>query len=130
VGNLLSPVATPAVSILVLDDNKKRHRRFDEILVGRALVHAYSYGDVVAAYEHHGRFDVVFLDRDLSEKQECGAGGDEKTGEDVVAHIVSLPRERWPERAVIHSWNEPGAERMRRTFEDAGIPAVWLKFKS
>jgi CheY-like chemotaxis protein len=118
------------VLILVLDDIQSRHDRFSQILVGHTLVHAYSYDDVMAAYKHHGRFDVVFLDRDLSEKQECGVDGNEKTGEDVVKYIISLPKERWPARAVIHSWNEPGAERMRRSFEDAGIPAVWVKFKS
>jgi GrpB-like predicted nucleotidyltransferase (UPF0157 family) len=49
------------------------------------------------------------------------------TGMDVVDHIVAMDPYKRPRYVIIHSYNERGAEMLRR-LKDAGVPSVWIRF--
>lgn len=74
-------------------------------------------------------FDVVFLDHDLSEEAEASQAVKEKTGTDVAEFIANMDATKRPRKAVIHSLNAPGRQRMRTILEQAGLPVVFLPFR-
>lgn len=105
--------------VLVLDDDKTRHKTFARNLIGHEkVVHAYTYDDAVEALLSE-QFDVVFFDHDLNlldkvsiHKEEIDYDGKprELTGADVALFLVSLPEEKHPQYAIVHSYNHHGAE--------------------
>lgn len=105
--------------ILVLDDDKNRHRTFKSNLIGYIVHHVYTVDDARAALNEHV-FDVLYLDHDLNDHESRsvdysgGYGGPrEMTGLDV-ARYVSLQCERDPKKTpqlvVVHSFNFAGAK--------------------
>ncbi len=127
--------------ILVLDDDPTRHEGFDRMFSGQAEVtHAYGYDDAIKILESNPAFDVMYFDHDLGDFGEDpmgyshddsqvlwtkNTGGKERTGADVALYITRvLPEEKWPKRAVIHSWNPSGSVNIAVTLGNAGIPFV------
>lgn len=113
--------------VLILDDNEDRHKGFAKALVGCERVHVNNYYEVVSVLAGP-RFDVAYLDHDLSDRQAVGqflgspelfAG--EKTGTDVAEYIAEMPADRRPDRVVIHSWNPSGAQRMADILREVGV---------
>lgn len=117
--------------ILILDDDKIRHNRFDKFFADRCgdeVVHVHNVEEATQALLVE-RFDLVHLDHDLEDfiyvpyKME-------RTGMDVAKFIVDLPENLRPHRVVVHSWNVAAAPRMVAVLRDAGIPAAWFQFPS
>lgn len=116
--------------LLILDDEEIRHETFRKILVGRNIFSVYDYDQLVALYSQYDRFDVVYLDHDLSLKQAAGMPNNEKNGTDAAEFIASLPPECRPARAILHSWNDYGAKRQQHILIEAGINAIISRFKA
>jgi hypothetical protein len=125
--------------ILFLDDAQIRHEVFARAHGGDEVVHVFTAAAAIRALDEGARFSLASLDHDLEEEhyRELSAGTreapavgdppfDPGSGMDVVRHIVEMPPERRPLRAVVHSHNPIGAE-MVRLLEAAGVPASWRK---
>ena len=117
--------------ILILDDVVERHAYFrNELGNNHQLVHTWAYADCTRMLTQEDKFDVVFLDHDLSERQQMsrvgGPGfGDDLNGSDVVLFMVDrLPQEKRPNQVVVHSWNPAGAKFMIDTLKGAGFQNV------
>lgn len=105
--------------LLFLDDDYTRHARFKHNHRGDDIVAVWDYPQLVAALdEQTAPFDVAYLDHDLDLTRQLD--GREYTGTDAAAYIAAMPAERRPRKIVIHSWNDPGRQRMRATLIDAG----------
>ncbi len=106
--------------ILVLDDDKNRHKTFARNLIGNEhVVHAYTHDEAITALNEQEKFDVVFLDHDLNDCEHksldysSGYGGPvELTGLHVARHVANLPEEKLPRFAIVHSFNPSGAAHM------------------
>ena len=108
--------------ILLLDDIDARRVILEERLSPAEFVHATNASEAITALQGE-RFDLVHLDHDLGEEP---AG----TGAEVARAIAELPPERRPLRAVIHSFNPVGAQRMKAILEDAEVPTELKPFSS
>lgn len=117
--------------VLVLDDLDTRHEVFRRGLIGAKAAHVRSYEECIVALKQFSPFDIVFLDHDLSFEASMGTPKwNEKTGTDVATYIARMPKQLQPKKAVIHSHNLPGRERMRDILTRAGIDAKIMPFRS
>jgi CheY-like chemotaxis protein len=108
--------------VLVLDDDKLRHKVFQQNLIGNEfVVHAYTVDQAVEWLKKE-KFDVVYLDHDLNDHPNQatsldyatgGYGGPrELTGLDVAYFMSRMPKEKHPEYVIVHSYNAGGAANM------------------
>lgn len=116
-------------SLLFLDDMAWRHDEFSRItdhVDGTYVEKAYSAAGAIHLLKT-SRFDIVFLDHDLSEDDSM-VGVDQEsyvpTGMTVVNHIMTMATP--PAQVIVHSCNNPAATRMAETLEKhpAGI---WVR---
>jgi len=75
-------------------------------------------------------FDMATLDHDLGGRQYVPTE-DTNTGSEVARAFKDgrIPKEKWPKKILIHSWNTVGAEYMRLIFVELGIPVQYKPFK-
>lgn len=112
--------------VLLVEDNDNRARLMSTQLVGTVLVRARNASEAFDLLKSEDRFDVAFLDHDLSEMASVGqAPKGELTGTHVAEFIAAMPPEARPVRCVVHSLNPVGASRMMHILERAGIRAVY-----
>jgi CheY-like chemotaxis protein len=116
--------------ILVLDDlDDIRHPVFRRRLSEHQLTCVTTAVAAMAALDVE-TFDVLHLDHDLGEwyKDETGQPR-ERTGMTVVDHLLQqVPKERWPSKVIVHSWNTNRSRRMVEALNAAGIHAVYQPF--
>ena len=132
--------------VLTLDDCHARQRYFRWWFQGHDHTEVYTAKEALDRLGE-GQWDLVMLDHDLAEEHylalseglnegpvhkpdcrrhpcDCGASDYKKlagTGMDVVDHIVSMPRERWPKLVIVHSMNPVRSLEMVRRLADAGV---------
>ena len=130
-----------SLKVLFIDDNPQRHHTFKRNLGFAKSPYGFieakqvwTYDAAVAALTETV-YDVVFFDYDLNDHPDlntsyvAGVYGNTKlTGEDIALAMLQLPKERWPKRCVIHSWNVGGANILERLLEGAGILTVRREF--
>jgi len=108
--------------VLILDDDEQRHAGFRRMLIGVNQTHVYNYDEAVKALQGP-RFDIAYLDHDLSDLAALGAPpAGERTGTDVARYIAGMPSDRRPTQVIVHSYNVSGAIRMAFILHDAGVP--------
>jgi hypothetical protein len=116
--------------IFFLDDDKERHRKFTMDRIGMDITVAWNYADACAALAKT-KFDIAYLDHDLSELAAAGRpAADEKTGTHVAEFIASLPEEQRPKFVVLHSFNDAGRRRMGAILNEAGVSCMIAPFGS
>lgn len=102
--------------LLFLDDDENRaldmKRKCDNS--GYDMTWARNHDEAVR-HLNGERFDIVSLDHDL---------GELKNGRDVVKHLISLPKEKHPNLAIVHSHNRIGGITMFHWLKNAGIQAT------
>jgi CheY-like chemotaxis protein len=109
--------------ILILDDDENRHLEFDKILHGFQVLHVYTADQAISALRDNAPYDLVCLDHDLGDHENKALAVDPGNGTDVALYInLHLDRKKYPKRVIIHSWNEPGRERMANLIRSIGIP--------
>ena len=103
------------MKIMVLDDDKARHKRFKTNLIGKLVTHVYTVEEAREALLKE-TFDVVYLDHDLNDHESSSldysstyGGPREMTGVDVALAVAKLPPDRMPQLAIVHSFNPEGA---------------------
>lgn len=117
--------------VLVLDDLETRHEVFRRGLIGANAIHVRSYEECVVALKQYSPFDIVFLDHDLSFDASMGMPKiNERTGTDVALYIAMMPKALQPKKAVIHSHNVVGRERMKVILQQAAINTEIMPFRS
>ena len=109
--------------ILVLDDEKIRHEVFSIRYTKHEVDHAWGVTQCINLLQIRDKYDLISLDHDLGGHSQIGyAEPGELTGTDVANWIArNLPREKWPDRLIIHSWNIDGAIRMAKILNSVGI---------
>lgn len=114
-----------------MDDDPERHVTFARNLTGHAVTHVRTYDGVVAELLAAPCFDVLYLDRDLNAYGLRSIGPTDAmyggirllTGEDVARFIAKrLPKDRYPKKIVVHSWNDEGGDRIMSILSQSGIP--------
>ena len=129
-----------APRILFLDDDRIRHDTFAKRFANAECVHVETFDEFERALLRGTRFDAISLDHDLNDFGQrsvidmSGMYGStersELTGTDAAVLVSRLPEDKRPDVVVIHSWNAPGAERMRAILADAGLSVVVQPFKA
>ena len=120
------------MKIFVLDDVPERHETYVKRYPGHWFKHAYN---VQQAKEMlvEGPYDIAFLDHDLFDWHKVDGIEEpiERTGLDVVKFLVeSLPRERWPKKVVVHTWNGSRGNVMLEILKQHGVDAYYVPFSS
>ena len=118
--------------VLFLDDDQKRHDFIADVYAKYEVKHVYTVTQAVDALKGD-RFDVVCLDHDLDlNDMETNYGRDhEETGADVAEYIrLHLPREKYPDLVIVHSWNPSGARTIEALVGAVGIPVSMLEFQT
>ncbi len=119
------------MKILFLDDDPVRHARFQKAHVGADVTYVWNSDDAIKELKENTKetFDFVSLDHDLAAQKnmELPPAG-EGSGYDVALFIASMPMDKQPKLAVIHSFNPEGARRMRIVLNKAGIHTMRIPF--
>lgn len=116
--------------IFFLDDDAERHKRFKMDRIGMDITAVTNYADACAALAKT-KFDLAYLDHDLSELAAAGRPAkDEKTGTHVAEFIASLSDDMKPKFVILHSFNDAGRRRMAAILDDAGVRCMIAPFGS
>jgi len=120
------------MKVLFLDDDEQRHTMFEFKHRGQLdITHVRNYDEFIDAVQSGERYEMYFLDHDLSDEDamvEPGASSKEKTGTDVAEWIASNVDAKNGPGIVVHSLNPPGAERMALNLRNAGFDVVKQPF--
>jgi hypothetical protein len=116
--------------IFFLDDDAERHKKFKMDRIGMDITAAWNYADACAALAKT-KFDLAYLDHDLSELAAAGRpASDEKTGTHVAEFIAALPDDKKPKFVILHSFNDAGRRRMAAILDEAGVQCMIAPFGS
>lgn len=116
--------------IFFLDDDAERHKKFKMDRIGMDITAVWNYADACAALAKT-KFDLAYLDHDLSELAAAGRPAkDEKTGTHVAEFIAALPDEMKPKFVILHSFNDAGRKRMGAILNEAGVSCMIAPFGS
>lgn len=116
--------------IFFLDDDAERHKRFMMDRIGMNITAVTNYADACAALAKT-KFDLAYLDHDLSELAAAGRpAADEKTGTHVAEFIATLPEEKRPKFVILHSFNDAGRRRMAAILNEVGVSCMIAPFGS
>jgi CheY-like chemotaxis protein len=118
--------------ILFLDDQDIRHECAEKHFsgAGHKVLHAYSPTEALEiVMSCKARIGLMCLDHDLgiiAEDSETLFGVErivkkEVTGLDFVKGLITLPQDKLPARAIVHSYNNDGARNMIQLLTSVGI---------
>jgi hypothetical protein len=116
------------INVFLLDDDKRRHKWFEERFNGDMLDIA---EDVAAAKKLLSTYfyDAIFLDHDLlPEHYESDALDDENTGYGVALFLAATPELQRASHILVHTRNADGAMRMVECLRQAGRAAEYVPF--
>lgn len=114
-------------SILILDDDKIRHKQFSKKYNTEMRTHVYSVEEAKKSIESNS-FDYMFLNHDLGGEQMVSSG--EGTGYELAKWIAEDSK-RFPQKAIfIHSLNSVGRKNIKSILDSVGIsnmetPFIW-----
>jgi two-component SAPR family response regulator len=112
------------MKIFVLDDEKVRVRKFEEVFKSstcEVISSSHCYDAIFKIIEH--KPDVIFLDHDLADERDIDTGM-------VVCHFLADYCDReyyWP-TIVIHSMNEPCSTIMSSVLESRDIIPTCISY--
>ena len=126
--------------ILTLDDMESRQSQFRKWFIGHTHDEAFDAKVAIGLLENFD-YDLVMLDHDLAEEHylvmseglhETRQPGQPEyspgTGMDVADFIVSMPVERRPKVAIVHSYNPGRAVEMYQRLREAGMKVHRIPF--
>ncbi len=110
------------MDILILEDDKERHKAFLKSLIGANVVIVETAREAITKLSNYS-WDYLFLDHDLGGKQMCASGLE--TGYEVSKWLEQNP-DKQPPNIIIHSFNPIGAENMKKALPKAMLsPGCW-----
>lgn len=113
--------------IFICDDIDTRIELVKKRFPNDIIVAAMHYDHAMPILLSEEKFDVFMLDHDLESYYTNPVTFEkyEKTGTDLVKEIIEkLPKEKYPDQTICHSWNEEGRKRMGRLLKEAGFKRV------
>jgi len=117
----------PYTRILVLDDDKGRHRAFQHALIGTIMEHVYTAEEAIRMLESHP-WDIFFCDHDLGDKVMVASG--KGTGYEVAEWLRDNPH-RMPKQIIVHSFNPVGAQNIKNVLPSAElVPGAWTLLRT
>ena len=112
--------------ILILDNDRERHRHFARKLINDTVVHVFSAKEAIIQLAHEKPFDAVFLDHDLGDAGDLEASGP-GTGYEVAKWLAEHG-DRCPPAVILHTFNPVGAQNMQALLPGAvKAPGIWLR---
>ena len=115
------------MKIIFLDDMEERHGMVTKANKGEhEIIRARNVQEAIAAIIANPNVDLMCIDHDLAGPvfEKPGAKG---TGSEVAQLMAKLPPEILPKEAIIHTWNEPGAQYIYHTLQGR-FPIKWVPF--
>lgn len=104
-----------------------RFKAFQQFTIGHNVKHVETAKQCMLALMNDEPYDLVTLDHDLGGKtfqQEK-----ENSGTEVAEFIkYVLPKNKYPKKFLVHSWNPQGAERMIRDISTTGVECKYVPF--
>jgi len=117
------------MKILIVDDENQRHFGFKEkYLPENEVINAFTVKEAIA-FIQNTKFDLIHLDHDLQDFEHFDNGRKpiERTGMDICRYLIN---NNYMGRIIIHSWNTPASIKMKKMFEEVGIPVVYEPYSS
>lgn len=116
------------IKILFLDDDLRRHRRFEEHYNRPGII--IDYVETVEQAKNalkNNKYDIASLDHDLEMRVmvESGPGTGYEVAEYIADNWSSLKR---PTGVICHSYNPEGAQNMYNKLYSCGCPVVIAEF--
>jgi hypothetical protein len=111
--------------ILFIDDTQERHTIVERILSPvHVVLHAYNYADAIEILENSQRpIGLAMFDHDLGDFLIEDDDLVEYDGNKIASYVLrQLSPDKFPARAIVHSWNSGGAENIASKLRSAGIP--------
>ena len=112
------------MKILILEDDKDRHRLFIRNLANHDIVIVTKTQEAIDLLQNSS-WDVIYLDHDLDGQVyvESGPG----TGYEV-AEWLSKNLDRKPQIVIVHTFNMLGSENMKELLPEAIVcPGAWMR---
>lgn len=108
--------------ILILDDDKERHKVFRFKLSTAILSHARTFSEFIEKLRNN-KYDLIFLDHDLNDFPDAESKDHigHITGYDAAKVILLQDKKNYPATIVVHSANPWGAERIKNVLSLSGI---------
>lgn len=126
-----------SLRILFLDDNKERHRVFQQRSIGCLVDHVFDADSALDKLRSEYRdYDIIFFDHDLDAELENQIVHGVKDGRYVIRQMIeeNLIEKHKDALFVIHSLNRVAAIEMGSMMDSCGIinyrivPFAWSKF--
>lgn len=118
-----APFGGNEVKIFVLEDQKSRIKWFARTFMGHQIdfCHEVKYA-IFMLNEPWREYDRIYLDHDLNEShyEDLSKHDDQNTGVAVATWLRENPDKHPNAKIIIHSYNDHGAERMKKILADRG----------
>lgn len=122
----LSAERTP-ISVLVLDDDHRRHRWFEKRFKGDEIDLAENVAEAVELLSHN-TYDAIFLDHDLLPHHYDGELDDENTGYAIACWLNDNKTSNRAATVIVHTRNADGAVRMVEKLRENGRQVEYVPF--
>lgn len=110
--------------VLVVDDEDCRHEYYKRIYKDRCeYIEARDAYEAIEYLKSLPRIDLLHLDYDLFNTPQK-PGKEYLNGYAVVDFVLTMPREKAPERYIVHSWNWVGHAKMMYTLRTKGYNPI------
>lgn len=118
------------MKILILEDDMNRMFTFNRRYIFDEVYHALSVDSALKIVNSTSAFDLMTLDHDLKEAHYHLDYSGKDTGLDFVERLLAeVPKEKWPKKVEVHSYNIHRAPEMVARLNLAGIPAMYKPFQ-
>jgi CheY-like chemotaxis protein len=111
------------MKILILDNDKKRLKKFQERLIGHITCCVETVQETIKKLSEES-WDIIYIDHDLGEKinEPSGPG----TGYEVAQWLRDNEKHK-PAKIIIHSFNIQGSQNIKTLLPEAICnPGAWL----
>ncbi len=118
--------------VFICDDDQNRIDILLKRYKGHVVFAVTHYDDAMPLLLSQPAFDLYLLDHDLESFATDPETGQriENTGTELAEAIVKdLPKDKYPDTVICHSYNSQGGKRMGSILKEAGIRTYYSPFK-
>ncbi len=115
------------MKIFILEDDEERIKLFEQYGIGQDLTIARTYEEAITKFAPP--YALICLDHDLGGNVYVQSEGEEKTGYHFVQWMLAnYQQETLATRAIVHSYNPDGANKMCHEINKSGGSAIKIPF--